>query len=122
MVRVFYYPVYFRLRKKSEPLALSVATAVVFVATTLLHGYQMFWLQGSFLISKRDVVFWGVLGVLVLITVLREARRGPAKAAPSRPLERGLSIASVYLTISVLWSYWSMDPTRDWRDAILYWR
>lgn len=123
MVKVFYYPVYFRLRKRSETLALALATTVVFVVTTVLHGYQMFWIQGTFEIKRRDALFWGILGVLVLFTVVYEARRGPApKGARTSLLGRIVSVAGVYVTISVLWSMWSTEPASEWVDAVLHWR
>lgn len=122
MIKVFYYPAYFRLRKKNETLAIAVATAWVFLATTVLHGYQWFWLQGDFRIKTHDVVFWCVLGVLVFVTVLGETRRKPGqKATPSLP-QRIASTIGVYLFISVLWSMWYSGDVSAWWDTVCYWR
>ena len=123
MVKVFYYPAYFRLRKKNETLAISVATAVVFVATTVLHGWQWFWIQGSFKVSQADLVFWTALGVLVWITVLREMRRGASRSGRAEGWTAGrvLRVLGVYVTISLLWSIWSSESIADWLDTITYW-
>lgn len=124
MVKVFYYPVYFRLRKRNETLALVVATAVVFVATTLLHGYQMFWLHGAHGMTSSDYVFWGILGGLVLVNVLMEAKAGrSAKPSVSGSLiRRIISTLVVYLTMTVLWSLWTAQGVGRWIEAITYWR
>ncbi|MFO0838469.1 MAG: hypothetical protein U1D55_08055 [Phycisphaerae bacterium] len=127
MVKCFYYPTYFRLRKTNEKLALVAATAVVFVSTTLLHGYQTFWFNGEFRVSVPDAVFWGTLGVLVMFGVLRQsAKPAPrarlASATPAGRLRKVASTIGVYLFISVLWSIWSSPSLVDWLDAVTYWR
>ena len=75
MVRLFFNPVVFRLKRWPQPVALAVATVVVFVATWLLHAYQSFWLRGSWGFSVPDALFWGILGLLVLVNVQLDARR-----------------------------------------------
>ncbi len=125
MVKCFYYPTYFRLRKTNEKLALVTATLVVFIVTTLLHGYQTFWLLGSFRVSGPDAVFWGTLGVLVLFGVLRQsAKRAkqPPQSAWYAGLRRVLSTLGVYVFISVLWSMWSSPSLTDWWDAVAFWK
>ncbi|MEP0842137.1 MAG: hypothetical protein HRF43_05430 [Phycisphaerae bacterium] len=124
MVKVFFFPAYFRLRRRGEKQALVVSTAAVFTATILLHAYQAFWLNNTFTISKRDLLFWGTLGLLVMAGVLRDARRGSggtARTARSRPL-RALSAIGVYLTVSVLWSIWSSPSLGEWVEVVTYWR
>lgn len=125
MVKAFYYPTYFRLRKVNETLALTVATVVVFVATCLLHGYQWFWLRGTFEVNQADVVFWTVLGVAVLITVLRQARAGrprPQSRAATLAL-RVVKTVGVYVFISVLWSMWSSCTfIGQWLETVMYWK
>ncbi len=82
MVRVVFNPVVFRLKHRPQPIALAVATAVVFVATWALHAYQSYWLRGEWSFSTPDALFWGVLGVFVLINVQLDARRSGAKPKP----------------------------------------
>jgi hypothetical protein len=105
-------------------MALVAATLLVFVATTLLHGYQMFWLHGTFTITSSDLAFWGILGVLVMGTVLHEARRrkGIARSRAAARVARVASTLGVYLTITVLWSLWSGQSVGAWLEAVTYWR
>lgn len=123
MVKVVYYPVYFRFRKMHEKTALTIATLCVFIVTTVLHSYQMFWINGRFEIRATDLVFWGVLGVLVMFTVLREAKKSPTKERPRgvAAIRTVLSTLAVYITISVLWSIWYSTHPIDWLDTVTYW-
>src|SRR5262249_59383671 len=81
MVRLFFNPVVFRLKRWPQPAALAAATAVVFLATWLLHGYQLYWLRGGWGFTVPDALFWGTLGGLVAINVQLDARRQPAMRA-----------------------------------------
>jgi hypothetical protein len=104
-------------------VALAIATVTVFVVTWLLHAYQSFWLRGAWGFGAPDALFWGILGVLVLINVLLEARRagrhrpGPAGAAPRMAL-RALRVAATFTTITLLWSLWSSPSVASWADMI----
>ena len=83
MVRVFFNPVVFRLKRWPQPLALAVATISVFLATWILHAYQSYWLRGSWGFSVPDALFWGILGGLVMVNVQLDARRSRAKGRAS---------------------------------------
>lgn len=124
MVKVFYYPAYFRLRKKNEAVALAVATAWVFLMTTLLHAYQTFWIHGVFELRANDIIFWSLLGLLVWVTVRREMRGGQKKpqAGAAGMALRALRTLGVFVTISVLWSIWNCGSLRTWLDTVMYWR
>src|SRR5262249_34787732 len=79
MVRIFFNPVVFRLKRWPQPAALAAATAVVFLATWLLHNYQLYWLCGSWGFTVPGAMFWGILGALVALNVQLDARRQPAR-------------------------------------------
>ena len=53
MMKLVYYPSFFRLRRWGQNTALVGATLVVFLATWILHSYQWFWLRGGFPSSRR---------------------------------------------------------------------
>ena len=76
MVRLFFNPVVFRLKRWPQPAALAAGTVVVFVATWLLHAYQWYWLRGSWGFSVPDALFWGILGGA-------GARECPARRPPA---------------------------------------
>ena len=50
----------------------------------MLHSYQSFWIQGSFLLAWNDVLFWTLLAVLVVVNALARVAARTA-AASDRP-------------------------------------
>ncbi len=84
MVRVVFNPVVFRLKRWPQPAALAAATAVVFLVTWLLHAYQSYWLRGVWGFGVPDALFWGILGMLVMVNVQLDAR-GADAAPAARP-------------------------------------
>lgn len=129
MVRLVFNPVVFRLKKWPQPAALAAATVAVFLVTWLLHGYQSFWLRGTWGFTVPDAVFWTVLGALVLVNVQIDARRGPARTKPKQAGDaprfdvrgqaiRGLKIAATFVTITLLWSLWNSPSLAAWFDML----
>jgi alginate O-acetyltransferase complex protein AlgI len=127
MVKMVYYPVFFRLRSIGEMKATAVATLIVFGMTWFLHSYQVYWLRGEVHLAWTDVLFWGILGVLVLVNVLIETKARPVRTighAPARPsqLVRGVKIVATFSTITVLWSMWNAESLTQWLDMLTYWK
>ena len=128
MVRVFFNPVVFRLKRWPQPLALAIATISVFLATWILHAYQSYWLRGSWGFSVPDALFWGILGGLVMVNVQLDARRSRAKGRAAgrggaRPTlrflaVRSLKVAATFTTIAVLWSLWSSPSLSEWLNML----
>lgn len=132
MVRLVFNPVVFRLKRWPQPAALAAATVAVFFVTWFLHAYQSFWLRGTWGFSIPDAVFWGVLGLLVLVNVQLDARKAPAKArlkGKSKADEpkpnligvfaiRGLKTAATFATIILLWSLWNSPSIEAWLDLL----
>jgi alginate O-acetyltransferase complex protein AlgI len=128
MVRVFFNPVVFRLKRWPQPVALAIATISVFLATWILHAYQSYWLRGSWGFSVPDALFWGILGGLVMVNVQLDARRSRAQGRASgrggvRPTLRTLAVRSVkvaatFTTIAVLWSLWSSPSLSEWLNML----
>lgn len=119
MVKTVFNPVFFRMRKRPQPIALGVATVAVFVATWALHAWQSFWLRGTWGLSVTDGLFWGILGVMVLANVQRDARRKPAPRTSTGPtfadhVRRFAGICGMLLSITLLWSLWSAPSLGDW--------
>ncbi|MBX6316212.1 MAG: hypothetical protein IRY99_25365, partial [Isosphaeraceae bacterium] len=120
MVRVVFNPVVFRLKAWPRPAALAAATVAVFVATWALHAYQSFWLRGTWGLSAPDALFWGILGVLVLINVQIDSQttrrclskgEGPALRVLAM---RVLKTTGTFATIALLWSLWSSPSVEAW--------
>ncbi len=124
MVKLVYFPVYFRLRRSGEVRAQVVATALVFVATWALHSYQWFWLRGTWLFTWPDTLFWAILGGLVIVNVLMERRqRTPARVSGLGAwTQRGLQIAATFTLMTVLWSLWNAHSVEEWIEVLTWWQ
>ena len=126
MIRLFFNPVVFRLKRWPKPLALALGTLTVFLATWVLHAYQWYWLRGSWGFTVPDALFWGILGALVLVNVQLDARRsnlrGPAKGVAQGPVRdlavRSLKVAGTFTTVALLWSLWYSPSLTAWLNMI----
>jgi hypothetical protein len=113
MTKVFLIPVVLRSRRFGIVGGLLAGTAVVFLATWLLHSYQWFWLRGTFPIEARDIWFWGLLAIFVAINSVLEARRGHRSrlAQPAwswrAALAHSTRVVGLFVLISSLWTLWS---------------
>lgn len=124
MMKVFYYPTYFRIRKWGDTISLAAATFFVFFLTWFLHAYQWFWLRSTFLLTEPDILFWFILAVLVVATTLLESKRGRTRTLGQRSHSvraiAGLALrsAGTFTIMAVLWSLWSSDSIRDWLSLL----
>ncbi|MEW5918325.1 MAG: hypothetical protein AB1762_18120, partial [Gemmatimonadota bacterium] len=118
LLALVYYPIFLRLRRAAgERGALVVATIVVFLSTWLLHSYQWFWLRGGFPVIAQDGVFWGLLGVFVVASSLREIRHGRVRAigkAQRWNSRRAMRTVLMFWAMAVLWSLWSSESLGEW--------
>src|SRR5437762_2172460 len=110
VMKLFFYPTHFALRRIGPIRAMSVATIITFLATWVLHSWQWFWIRGKPLFNGKDFSFWMILGVLVLVTAIYETTRTRKRTlAPSRltlrqRLMMGFKAAGVFAAMCVLWS------------------
>jgi hypothetical protein len=113
VMKLFFYPAHFGLRKVGTLRAMSVATLVTFFATWALHSWQWFWIRGKPLFSWQDITFWAILALLVLVNAVYEATWGQRrKLTKSRVtlrdrLLRGLGTMGTFSAICILWTVWS---------------
>ena len=116
MVKIIYFPAYFKLRRGGEVRAQILSTILVVAVTWFLHAYQFFWLQGKLGVSVKDSLFWTILGTAMLINVWIENKR--KKKAPKTgwrfQLQNVVQIAATFSFIALLWSMWSADSVTEW--------
>jgi D-alanyl-lipoteichoic acid acyltransferase DltB (MBOAT superfamily) len=123
MVKIVYFPIYFRFRKSGEARAQVAATAAVFVVTWALHLYQSFWLLGRFTLSWPDSLFWAILGLLVVGTLLyemRHKRQRRGKTWRGRAME-AVQVLGTFTLICTLWSLWSSPSVSAWVYLMTHW-
>jgi hypothetical protein len=120
MLKVFYYPIYFRIRHWGATVSLAVATFLIFVLTWFFHAYQWFWLRGSFLLTAPDILFWFILALLVVANTLYEATRGRKRSLVHQResfrdiVALAIRSAATFSVMAILWSLWSSESVRDW--------
>lgn len=124
VMKLFFYPTHFRLRKMGTLWALSLATLATFLATWVLHSWQWFWIRGTFLFNWKDFSFWMILGVLVLVTAVYETTRGrkrtlrPSQVTLRQRLIVGVQAAGTFALMCILWAYWSCQSWAEFRALI----
>src|SRR6266480_3790750 len=124
VMKLFFYPTHFKLRKMGTLWAMSIATLATFFATWLLHSWQWFWIRGRPLFNWKDFSFWMILGVLVLVTAIYETTRGRKRTLrPSRVTLRqrfivGLKAAGIFSLMCILWAYWSCQSWAEFQTLI----
>lgn len=120
MLKVFYYPAFFVLRGLGTLPAIVLATVLVFFVTWFLHAYQWFWLRGSFPVTWQDSLFWGILGLLVVLNSVHEHFRGRKRSLKAsswtlrESLMLGLRTLGTFTLIVVLWSLWTSESLGSW--------
>lgn len=120
IMKIVYYPLYFRFRRWGESVALVSATLLAFVATWLLHNYQWFWLRGTWVFTWNDFLFWMILAVLVTINALYEMRHGRTRRLRGGALSWNGALQTagrtigVFVVICLLWSFWSASSVPQW--------
>jgi len=121
MQKIFYFPAVMALKRFGTTNAITLATLYVFVLTWFLHSYQWFWLRGSWLFVPQDILFWTLLGVLVVVNSLIEIKHGRNRRALGKPSwswrRLATTVGKTYLTfwfICILWSFWTAESVRDW--------
>jgi hypothetical protein len=119
IMKIFFYPAYFRVKRLGTTAALACSTLFAFFVTWALHLYQAFWLRGSVVFSWQDILFWSILAALVTCSVLYEAkwgrRRSLARSRPTAWSKVGLALRTVglFVTICVLWTIWTCDSADE---------
>jgi hypothetical protein len=107
VMKLFFYPTHFKLRKMGTLWALSLATLATFLATWALHSWQWFWIRGKPLLDWKDFSFWMILGTLVLVTAIYETTRGrkrtlkPSRVNLRQRLILGLKAAGIFALMCI---------------------
>jgi hypothetical protein len=113
MTKLFFFPAFFTLRGWGTRTALAVAGVWVFVATWLLHSYQVFWLLGELPLRGNEAGLWLVAGVLVAVNLQFDLNRA-AQASRTSPSALGsavwlsLRVVGMFVLVSFFWACWTI--------------
>jgi len=124
MMKIFYYPIIFKLKKQPQKRAMVMATLSVFIISWILHSFQWFWLRGTFPVTWQDFIFWTTFGVLVMINSLHELKHPRRTGTGIRELTIKTAliqigkVSGVFLSISTLWSIWTANSMKSWLGNI----
>jgi hypothetical protein len=116
MMKVVFYPTYFKVKRLKPATAMVISTAAVFVVTWALHSYQWFWLRGEAFFTLPDLLFWTILGALVIHAGLKELK-SPKKLKPRvAGWSGGQAFRAVrtFVIFCLLWSLWSAESLGQW--------
>lgn len=120
MMKIFYYPIFFKIRQLGANASLALATTIVFVLTWFFHAYQWFWLRGSFLLTTPDILFWSILATLVVANALYDSKYPRKRTLGQRATSLkdvapdALRATGTFSVMAILWSLWNSDSIPDW--------
>lgn len=116
VVKLVYYPLYFRLRKKTKYVII-IISLITLTISALLHGWQWFWLQGTIAFQSTGIIFWTIIGLVISINLSlqpkNEAGLPVASGKKSKAL-RALRITGMLGFMSFMWSLWNSPSVADW--------
>lgn len=126
LVKIIYYPIYFRYRKRNTVFALTVATLVTFAFNWAFHAYQWFWILGTFSVRSTEVLMWTILGLLVLFAVLQQQRKPKPGTANRKPASEGWNkhlrttgnIIGTFLTLTLVYSLLVTPNLTTWGSVL----
>lgn len=119
VTKVFYYPIWFRLRKVKGINAVLVTGLITFFITWQLHSWQWFWVLGRFPFSRIDMLYWMILGGVITVNMVINEKRPPRKQPENTwAFASSLSLVSRILGINLfmafIWSLWNSPSVSSW--------
>lgn len=126
VMKVFYYPIYFKLKNLGTVKAIAVSILITFVFNWLLHTYQWFWVRGSVLFTIQDTSFWAVFGITVMLNSVYQALpRQKKQLSPGfhfiNSCVLSLRIIGIFLFMAFLWSWWTTPSIMAWWGLLSIW-
>jgi hypothetical protein len=121
MVKLVYYPLYFKLRKKTKA-AILITSLTTLTISAMLHGWQWFWLQGTFVLHAPGIIFWCVIGLVISINLAMQNPVGTAPPKKLNPSIRALRITGMFLFMCFMWSLWNSSSVSEWVNLLSYYK
>lgn len=120
VIKVFYYPIWFRLRKVKHVNTFVLAGLITFFITWQMHSWQWFWVLGKYPFTAIDFTYWLILGTAVTFSNYRESKKGPTRVNEIKQdswiasIRYGVGCVLIFLFMSSLWSLWNSPDFNSW--------
>ncbi|OJW81024.1 MAG: hypothetical protein BGO69_02885 [Bacteroidetes bacterium 46-16] len=109
IVKVVYYPLYFRYRKRLKNVT-TVCIILAVLSSWIFHVYQKFWLSGSISMQVQDFLYWFILAVLVALDLYilgKNTKKGKEAESLRTHIIKSGGFVIVFITMLVLWLLWN---------------
>lgn len=117
VMKVFYIPIHFRFKHLGSR-GVFISVLLVFVVNFCLHAYQWFWIRGTVLITQTDILFWGILGILLafnsVLLMKRNRQRRRKTYSFSGALQHAFKVAAMFIFMCLMWSMWTSGTLAKW--------
>lgn len=114
IVKLYFNPLYFRLKKFGTKRALVIATLLSFGLTLFFHQYQTFWLTGIITVSWTDLLFWGFFGLSIAIGNVIVFKPIKSISRKWQSFTKAAKIMITFLIMSLLWTVWISKSLTAW--------
>jgi hypothetical protein len=121
IIKVFYFPLFFRLRKKGQVFAMLVAGLIGFFCSWMLHSVQLYWITGHFTFSATDGVYWMTMGICITLDGIYQYKnlgKKKTRGTIAGIVVSGLRITGMFLFATLLWTIWNSDSISAWTYLI----
>ncbi|MEZ4886677.1 MAG: hypothetical protein R3E32_18255 [Chitinophagales bacterium] len=118
LMKLCYYPVYFKLRKTTPKHALLLSALITFFFTWFFHIYQWAWILGSNPIRFTSVLYWSIFGILATTSMLLENKKYTPSKTFAGCVFHAAKVVAVFLSIAVLYSMWTNATLEEWLAII----
>lgn len=117
MMRVFYYPLMFKLKQYNPKIVLFVCINIMFFVTWFLHSWQWYWIKGSYYFYATDMIFWGILGLMISINSVKVyvdfSTKPAGQSVSTNHFKSAAKIVFMFFLMSVLWSLWTSSSLTE---------
>lgn len=118
MVKVFYYPIFFKLKKLGTTNAIIISILIVYNISWFIHSLQWMWLKGTFPIKTGDMIYWNAFGILVALTTLKDLKNIKIAGFLNSKIKIIFKILLTLFTMSILWSFWTAATPLEYINTI----
>lgn len=116
LLKLIYYPLYFKLRKTSIPAKTFLVVMVTFLFSCFFHFYQLYFSSGNLFLKLNDIMYWMLLGVLVYWSNVRLEKSGESENDDEKIMglvRKSLNVLLVQTVMSFLFFLWNCNSLNE---------